>query len=222
MIIPTANPPIPRIDYTDFITGVPKSFASSDRGGQTLSMYTKYASNRSAGVVPIYLGTITNNRVPFRSVSQGATVISTAPGSQGGAGILLELILGAARISVLDGIPEGLTWRVVPSEGVIFSGNNVQTIPANVRSAINNPGPDNYPVNTSLNNSRCYFRIRATRSNFPQYTSTWLYYFIVRTNWTDIRDAFISNIGDSVFSFDQKNTVTAREFIAQQKANGNY
>ena len=213
-----------RYDFVDFVTGEPKSFSFNDKGGSTVNMYTRRTVNRSRGVIPVYLGTVNEYtnltaqngfNTDFRSIANGATALRTSPP-------MFETIYGGVRISILDGLPEGITWEFENDE-VIFRGRDVQAIPPYILSAIRNPTCENYPVTATINNLRCYFRIRAERISNPElYNSTWLYYFIVRTNWSIIRDAFISNASSTFFSFDQKNFVSGENFINTHKANGYY
>jgi len=216
--------PLSTFQFTDFVTGEPKTFSYNDRGGSTLSMFTNNRINTSLGVAPVYLGTINHyntvsdmRRGVWTSISLGATIRRTAPG-----GPIGELTYGSYRISILDGLPTGLSYRVENDE-VVFYGNDIQSIPPEIQQVIDNPTTDNYPVNMVINNLRCYFRIRAERISFPDTLySTWLYYFIVRTNWSTIRDAFIGNMPCNNFSFDQIHTVSNQEFIDTQKADGYY
>jgi hypothetical protein len=210
---------VQRLDFTDFVTGEPKSFSYNERGGSSLSMYTRRLANSSPGVIPVYLGTIneytgTTLNTSFRSIPLGATLVKST------VSIFLNQF-GPIRIRVLDGLPEGITWSYFDGE-VTFVGRNVQSLPSDVLSALRNPSYDNYPVNSRINNL-CYFRIRAERINSPEvHYSTWIYYFRVRIDWSTIRDTFISNTSPTFFSFDQKNFVTGEQFIQEQKSNGYY
>ena len=208
--------------FTDFATGEPKSFSYDDRGGNTLQMFTQGRVNTMRGVVPVYLGAVNhyNDIATYRggtwySNSGGATVLRMGSA-------LAEMSYGGYRITVLDGLPEGLSYEVENDE-VISSGNDIQPIPPSILASIENPTNDNYPVNTTINNLRCYFRIRAERLSMPEVRySTWLYYFTVRTNWSAIRDAFIRNMPCNNYSFDQYNVVTNQQFIDRQKEDGYY
>ena len=216
--------PLSSYQFPDFVTGETKTFSYNDRGGSTLSMFTNNRINTSSGVVPVYLGTINHynsvtdmRRGVWTSNSLGATVRRTAPG-----GPIGEITYGGYTIRILDGLPEGVSYRIENDE-IIFYGNDIQPIPPSALSVIENPTTENYPVNMVINNLRCYFRIRAERTAYPDTLySTWLYYFIVRTNWSIIRDAFIQNIPGNNFSFDQYNVVTNQQFIDEQKEDGYY
>jgi hypothetical protein len=207
-------------DFTDFITGERKRFNFSERGGSTVSMYTRNTVNVCREVIPVHLGTINafdseSFRTNFVSIPNGATYIKTSP-------VSFDTIYGPIRIRILDSLPEGITWRSETGAGIVFRGTNIQAIPQNVLTALQNPTNENYPVTELINNGRCYFRIKAERIQHPEFNSTWLYYFTVRTNWSIIRDTFISNTSSTFFSFDQKNFVSGEDFISTQKLNGYY
>jgi len=199
-------------EFNDYVTNNPVLFNSREAnysGGLLYTYKNKLVPDYSKAI-PVYVGTIERNGKPFRNIRASVTIRTKESSGIFGA------IRGPVIVKVLDSIPYGILYEYSTSTGeVTFYGDNIQITPNIV-----NPNCNNYPTSIGAK-PRCYFRVRSYRQNLPDSYSDWIYYFDIKTNWSDIRDNFILRSSEK-FSLDQTNIIDNQKFIDNYREKGYY
>lgn len=191
--------------YKDYLTGEDKSFDTVlSHNGDAAWMYTKGLIPNYSSILlsPIFVGNLYPNK-SFISNNNSITF-----GNK-----INIFISGGFDVIVLDSLPIGLS-PIISTNSAAIKGTNSQINFFDI--------PDSkYPTSIS-NYNRCYFKMRIQSRNFPDiYYAEWLYYIVVRYDWSSLRDAYILASNEK-FSFDEKNIINNIDFINSNKQKGYY